>query len=95
MIRVVAYLLLTVLIITLLRYIIGAATKVFADFLLPKGTPGPGNAARSASTTTGMGELKRDPVCGTFVAVSTSVKKTVHGEVVHFCSEACRDKYDG
>ncbi len=42
-----------------------------------------------------MGELKKDPVCGTFVAVSTSVKKTVHGEVVHFCSEACRDKYNG
>jgi YHS domain-containing protein len=39
------------------------------------------------------GELKKDPVCGTFVAVSSSIKKTVNGEVVHFCSTACRDKY--
>jgi len=39
------------------------------------------------------GELKRDPVCGTFVAVATSVKRTVDGQVVHFCSAACRDKY--
>jgi YHS domain-containing protein len=39
------------------------------------------------------GELKQDPVCGTFVAVSSSIKKTVNGEVIHFCSTACRDKY--
>jgi YHS domain-containing protein len=39
------------------------------------------------------GELKKDPVCGTFVAVSSSIKTTVKGEVVHFCSTACRDKY--
>jgi len=39
------------------------------------------------------GELKKDPVCGTFVAVASSIKKTVNGELVHFCSTACRDKY--
>ena len=39
------------------------------------------------------GELKQDPVCGTFVAVSSSIKRTVNGEVIHFCSTACRDKY--
>jgi YHS domain-containing protein len=39
------------------------------------------------------GELKQDPVCGTFVAVSSSIKGTVNGEVIHFCSTACRDKY--
>jgi len=39
------------------------------------------------------GELKKDPVCGTFVAVASSIKRNVNGEVVHFCSTACRDKY--
>ena len=39
------------------------------------------------------GELKKDPVCGTFVAVASSIKRNVDGEVVHFCSTACRDKY--
>jgi YHS domain-containing protein len=39
------------------------------------------------------GELKRDPVCGTFVATSTAFKKTVRGETIHFCSADCRDKY--
>lgn len=39
------------------------------------------------------GELKKDPVCGTFVAVASSIKRNVDGEVIHFCSTACRDKY--
>jgi len=39
------------------------------------------------------GELKKDPVCGTFVAVASSIKRTVDGEVIHFCSTTCRDKY--
>lgn len=39
------------------------------------------------------GELKKDPVCGTFVSAAGSVTKTVNGEVIHFCSAACRDKF--
>jgi YHS domain-containing protein len=39
------------------------------------------------------GELKQDPVCGTFVAAASSIKRNVDGEVIHFCSTACRDKY--
>lgn len=39
------------------------------------------------------GELKKDPVCGTFVSTGSSVKKTVGGETFHFCSAACRDLY--
>ncbi len=39
------------------------------------------------------GELKRDPVCGTFIPVSTAVTESVNGELLHFCSTACRDRY--
>jgi YHS domain-containing protein len=39
------------------------------------------------------GELKRDPVCGTYVSTAVSVKRTVKGEVLHFCSEECRNRY--
>jgi YHS domain-containing protein len=39
------------------------------------------------------GELKKDPVCVTFVAAASSIKTTVKGETIHFCSMACRDKY--
>jgi YHS domain-containing protein len=50
-------------------------------------------APRNAPTLHTGGELKKDPVCGTFVSVDASVTKRVNGELVHFCSPACRDKY--
>src|SRR5579863_938178 len=37
--------------------------------------------------------LQQDPVCGTYVAVDSSLKRVVQGRVVHFCSPECRDKY--
>ena len=39
------------------------------------------------------GELKKDPVCGTYVSAGAAVTKRVKGAVVHFCSPECRDKY--
>lgn len=39
------------------------------------------------------GELKKDPVCGTYVSADTSVSKRVGGQTVYFCSAACRDSY--
>lgn len=39
------------------------------------------------------GELKRDPVCGTYVSLASAVTKTVDGQVLHFCSPSCRDKF--
>jgi YHS domain-containing protein len=39
------------------------------------------------------GELKKDPVCGTYVSTGASITRKVNGELVHFCSTACRDKY--
>ncbi len=41
------------------------------------------------------GELKKDPVCGTYISTATSVKRTLNGEVLHFCSKECRDRYRG
>lgn len=39
------------------------------------------------------GELKKDPVCGTYVSTSGSISRTVNGQLVYFCSAQCRDKY--
>lgn len=41
------------------------------------------------------GELKKDPVCGTYVSTAASVSKKVGGEIVYFCSTECRDKFRG
>jgi YHS domain-containing protein len=37
--------------------------------------------------------LQQDPVCGTYVSTETSLKKLVKGQVVHFCSPECRNRY--
>ncbi len=52
----------------------------------PSVTPGPPELQSA-------GDLKRDPVCGTYVSSAVSVKRTVKGEVLHFCSKECRDTY--
>jgi len=39
------------------------------------------------------GELKKDPVCGTYVSTVGSVSQKVDGQLVYFCSTECRDKY--
>ncbi|MBV9505087.1 MAG: YHS domain-containing protein [Acidobacteriia bacterium] len=47
---------------------------------------------RTSPSPTGT-ELKKDPVCGTYVSMAASVTSTVNGSVVHFCSPQCRDKF--
>ena len=39
------------------------------------------------------GELKKDPVCGTYVSAGSAVTKRIKGDILHFCSSECRDKY--
>jgi YHS domain-containing protein len=90
MIRTVLYLLISIFLITFLRYVIGMIGRGFSELFRAEGHGRGDPSARRAETA---GELKKDPVCGTYVAAATSVKKTVRGEVIHFCSEACRDRY--
>jgi YHS domain-containing protein len=40
-------------------------------------------------------ELKKDPVCGTYVSPATGVSRTVQGHMIYFCSKECRDKFVG
>ena len=47
----------------------------------------------SQPTVVAGGELKKDPVCGTYVSTTASVTRTVAGQTLHFCSKECRDKY--
>ncbi|HVW86755.1 MAG TPA: hypothetical protein VHB50_18850, partial [Bryobacteraceae bacterium] len=37
--------------------------------------------------------LHMDPVCGTYVAAETSLKRIVGGQVFHFCSPECRSRF--
>lgn len=88
MVKVVVYLFLAIILISVLRSVLGVIGKALGGFLNPDASAGAGSAQPQAA-----GELKRDPVCGTYVPAATSVKRTVRGQVVHFCSEACSQKY--
>jgi YHS domain-containing protein len=48
---------------------------------------------RSTPSVSTGGELKKDPVCGTYVSTDVSVNRKIDGQTVYFCSPACRDKY--
>jgi YHS domain-containing protein len=54
--------------------------------------PAASSAARRPAVPSG-GELKKDPVCGTFISASTAIQKKSGGEVYYFCSPECRDKF--
>ncbi|HVW07361.1 MAG TPA: YHS domain-containing protein [Bryobacteraceae bacterium] len=56
----------------------------------------PGAAPRTTNSASGPSEstlLHQDPVCGTYVAAGSSLRKISHGRVYHFCSEECRNKF--
>jgi YHS domain-containing protein len=40
-------------------------------------------------------KLVRDPICGMHLAAGLAVAQREGGEVIYFCSEACREKFAG
>jgi len=54
---------------------------------------GVGSAPGDAQSGVAARRLVRDPVCGMHVAEVLAVPLRDSGELVHFCSTACRDKY--
>src|SRR5215472_9136436 len=91
--RVILEAVIAVLVITVLRSVIGIILKGASDlFNSSSETSGRGASPRSKPIPT-ADELKKDPVCGTFIAASTSVQKTIAGETYYFCSPQCRDKF--
>ena len=90
MFRVIFYLLVTVVLISVLRGIVGIIARFFTQLANP---PAAEQNRPSANRVPLTGELKKDPVCSTYISAATSIKETVGGETFHFCSKECRDKY--
>ena len=53
---------------------------------------GPASDQRPAEPAS-MGEMKKDPQCGTYVSTELSLKTRVGGEVLHFCSQECQEAF--
>jgi YHS domain-containing protein len=55
--------------------------------------PSSADASGSEQTASVARRLVRDPVCGTHVGETLSIPLREGGELLHFCSPACRDRY--
>jgi hypothetical protein len=87
--RALFFLIAAVLLISVLRGVIGFIASIFTNATV-------GRERRSEPSSADVlkpESLKRDPVCGTFVAPSTAVRKDKDGQTYFFCSPACRDKF--
>ena len=88
MLRALAYLIFAILFIGILRSVIGMFARLFTN-----ATAGPQRQPDRPRSQSAGQVLKKDPVCGTFVAESTGLQKVKDGQVFYFCSAACRDKF--
>ncbi len=86
MLRLLTYLLIGLFLVTIVRNIVGYILRGFSEMLHTRQS-GP----RPSVPLTG--ELKKDPVCGTYTAAATSLQQTVDGQTFYFCSTQCRDKF--
>lgn len=93
MFRLLFDLLLTVVVLTVLKSIIGIVLKGVGEAMKPGSSAPAGAPPRPPNQVPLTGELKKDPVCGTYIATATSIKENVGGQTYHFCSQQCRDKY--
>ena len=90
MFRALFYLILAIIAISVLRGVIGFLASLFTNATVGperrEGTPRSKDVIKAEA-------LKKDPVCGTFVAPSTALRKERDGQTYYFCSPACRDKF--
>ena len=70
------------------RAVLSIISKAARGGFNPATSPAP-----RPSSTTAVGELKKDPVCGTFISTATAFQKAVSGETYYFCSTQCRDQF--
>lgn len=78
-----------VLLISMVRSVIGIIARAISQSVTPS------QAGPNRPSVPSGGELKKDPVCGTYISTATAIQKKVGAEVYYFCSAACRDKFRG
>lgn len=82
--------LIRILLLVILVVLLGRAIR--ATLASAMGVAPPGGKPRSTASH-GV-KMVRDPVCGTFLPPSHALPEPgARGELVYFCSEACRQQY--
>ena len=85
-----------------MRFLVPLLLILFLFFLLRSVLQGLLASTKKSSLDTGraqrssglkLGKMEKDPVCGTYVDVATSLRGVFEGETRHFCSQECLNKY--
>ena len=93
MIRALLYSLIGIIAVTFMRMVIGIIMKGLGEMMNPaEAASGPSQQSAQSKMPAG-GELKRDPVCGTFVPATTSITAELGGKTYYYCSKDCRNKH--
>jgi YHS domain-containing protein len=90
MFKFVLYLFLFIFGISLIRGVMGIIGRAFFDAMRASGGPDPAVSAAQAPLN---GELRKDPVCGTFISTATSLQTVSGGNTFYFCSPECRSRF--
>ena len=75
------------------RMLLGQVTRVSGVPPSRAGRPFQGGDPVRTEPRAVAGELKKDPQCGTYISTELSIKTRYRGEVLHFCSRECEQKF--
>jgi YHS domain-containing protein len=70
-----------------------ALLRRLVNWMLRGAIPTPESSATTPPDDTAARKLVRDPVCGVHVAEVLAIPLREDGELLQFCSTACRDQY--
>ena len=95
MFRAILYLIGFMLVMSVIRSVLGILSKAFNGLSSTSSPQAGASGSRPPSSPSSGGELKKDPVCGTFISTATAFQKFSNGQTYYFCSTECRDKFKG
>ena len=95
MFRAILYLIGFMLVMSVIRSVLGIISKAFSQLSDTSAPQTAASGARPPASPHSGGELKKDPVCGTFISAATAFQKSAGGQTYYFCSTECRDKFKG
>ena len=95
MFRAILYLIGFMLVMSVIRSVLGIIGKAFSGLSDTASPQAAASGSRPPAGPSPGGELKKDPVCGTFISTATAFQKFSQGQTYYFCSTECRDKFKG
>jgi hypothetical protein len=94
MFRVIIGIIVSLFMISLLRMIVGAISREIGGTAANRSTGTPPRPASPSPPRGGAGgELRKCPSCGAYHTLTDVAAKNSSGDLLHFCSQACREKF--